>query len=274
MAIEKHPHNRIPRNYVPPHTKPYKVKDGDSWETVAAALGMKAWDLIYMNFQTRDPAEVNWYLHHYVGCHRQTHDGKNWMFSSGANPGIIHVPPKTIVMPPLMIEGKIPFLSKVWAGLGKAHSGDLFVIGMHDLTGKVYNLGDEWPNVRNALININGFKFGPGLGADVSAVFILAHGYLTAREMIGVSGDWDFDISIGAKLGDFLKDVKGLGKVIDGIEKYQKMRYLAENAIKNRLIAEDGVYTIPIPFAGVGLHLWGGYKFGDVSVFGTGVGVP
>jgi len=274
MPIEKRPGNPLARNYVPSDTKPYKVKDGDDWETVARAQGMDAWDLIYLNYQTRDPAEVNWYLREYAGCRQPTRDGKNWMFSSSATPGIIRVPQRVLVMPPLTIEGKLPALANTWAGLAKSHSGDLFIIGAHDLTGKVYNLGDEFSKVRNAVININGFKFGPGLGADVSAVFVLAHGYSKANDMIGVSGDWDFDVAIGAKLGDFLKDIKSLGRVIDGLEKYKKLRYVTENAIKNRAIIKPGIYTLPIPFAGVGLHLWGGFKFGDVSVFSTGVGIP
>ena len=77
------------------------------------------------------------------------------------------------------------FLPSVWAGLAKAHSGDLFIIGAHDLTGIVYNLGDKEPQVRNATININGFKFGPGLGANIGAVFVLAYGYNESHEMIG-----------------------------------------------------------------------------------------
>lgn len=90
---------------------------------------------------------------------------------------------------------------------------------------------------------------------------------------IFVAGGWDFDVAIAAKLGDVFKGVKGLGKAIDTIQKYKKLRYLTENAIKNMGITEPGVYTIPIPLAGVGLHLWGGYKFGDVSVFQEGKGI-
>ena len=67
----------------------------------------------------------------------------------------------------------------------------------------------------------------------MSVVFVIAHGFETASEMVGVSGGWDFDVAIGAKLGDFLKGVKGIGKAIDTIEKYKKTRYLTENAIKN-----------------------------------------
>ncbi len=134
-------------------------------------------------------------------------------------------------------------------------------------------MGDELPNVRNAMLNINGYKLGLGLGGSVGAVFILAHGYDTSSEMQGVSGGWDFDIAIMAKLGDFLKGVRDLRNTVDTIQKYKKMRYLTENLIKNMGVTEPGIYTIPIPLAGVGVHLWGGYKFGDVSVLRTGKGI-
>ena len=275
MAIEKRPVNPLPKDFVPSNSKPYKVKNGDTWESVARANGMNAWDLIFANFKTKDPAEVNWYLHHRVGCNRSTADFRNWKFSSSAKPGIIHIPVRVIKMPPVIITGKIPSkMGKLWAGLGKSHSGDLFIIGAHDLTAKIYNLGDDMNKVRNAVINVNGWKFGAGLGASIGAVFVIGHGYEDAREMNGVSGGWDFDIAIVSKLGDFLKGIKGLGKAVDTLEKYKKLRYLTENAIKNTGITKPGVYTIPIPLAGVGIHIWGGYKFGDVSIFSTGVGVP
>lgn len=283
MPIERRPSNPLPADYVPPGGVPYKVKTNDDLGSVARQYGVPEERLITYNFGTKDPAEINWYLRRNVGCIRPTRDHKNWMFTSEANPGIIYIPPAwkhpSFPAPPPTFtvpttEKKSSLLSTVWAGVGKAHSGDLFVIGAHDLTARVYNLGDEYPNVRNATINLNGWKFGPGLGADVAAVFVLCHGYADAKDMVGVSGDWDFDISIVAKLGDVLKDIKGLGKVIDGIEKYKKMKYIAENAIKSRAIKETGVYNMPIPFAGVGIHLWAGYKFGDVSVFSTGVGIP
>jgi len=165
-------------------------------------------------------------------------------------------------------------LKDVWAGVAKSYSGDLFVVGAHDLTGKVYNLGDPDKNIRNAIININGYKLGVGLGGSVSGVFVLAHGYRTAQEMNGVSGGWDFDLAIVSKLSDFLKGLKGLGQVIDTMEKYKKMTALTQNVIKNLGITEPGIYTIPIPFTGFGMHVWGGFKFGDVSVFTTGNGIP
>lgn len=165
-------------------------------------------------------------------------------------------------------------LPNIWAGIAKGHSGDLIIVGAHDITGKIYNLGDELPDVRNAVININGYKFGIGLGGSIGAVFVIAHGYANAGEINGVSGSWDFDLSIGAKLGDFFKGVWGLGKVVDTIQKYKKMRYLTQNAIKKCNITDRGVYAIPIPLAGVGLHVWGGFRFGNITIFRSGKGIP
>lgn len=165
------------------------------------------------------------------------------------------------------------FLPSIWAGLAKAHSGDLFIIGAHDLTGIVYNLGDKETQVRNATININGFKFGPGLGANIGAVFVLAYGYNESHEMIGAEGGFDFDLALGARLTDLIRSVKGLGKAIDTLEKYKTTTYLAENAIKNMNITSRGIYTIPIPLAGIGLHAWAGFKFGEVRLLRTGIGI-
>lgn len=94
MVMEKKPMNPVPKGHVPLNSGHYKVKDGDSWGIIASQYGMNTWDLIYMNFLTKNYAEVNWYLHHYVGCLKLTVDGKNWMFSSTANPGIIYIPIK------------------------------------------------------------------------------------------------------------------------------------------------------------------------------------
>ena len=98
------------------------------------------------------------------------------------------------------------YLPSVWAGLGVSHSGDLFVVGAHNLSARLLSLEDEESSIRYANINVNGFKFGAGLGGSISAVFVLAHGYDDPQEMIGVSGGRDFDLAIGAKLSDFLRE--------------------------------------------------------------------
>jgi hypothetical protein len=77
-----------------PFRDAYRVGDkpGANWQTVAAGFGVpNVWDLIWFNFRTTDPREVNFYLHRYVGCW-QSNDAKNFSFF-GAEPGVIFIPP-------------------------------------------------------------------------------------------------------------------------------------------------------------------------------------
>ena len=85
MPIERVPRHRAPR--VAPSIKStrHRVRDGESWRTLAMRYGVAAQDIIRFNFGTLVSAEVNWYLHHYVGCKRATPNGKNWMFSNAAS---------------------------------------------------------------------------------------------------------------------------------------------------------------------------------------------
>lgn len=75
---------------------PYRPKDKpkqEDWESVAQKFDVGVKELIYFNFQTTDPDEVNWYLHHHTGCKKISPSGNNYMFSNDANPGIIYIPP-------------------------------------------------------------------------------------------------------------------------------------------------------------------------------------
>jgi len=72
---------------------PYRVKNGDTWGSVAAQFRVDVKELIFFNFLTTMPDEVNWYLHHHTGCKLVSPTGNNWCFSSSANPGIIFIPP-------------------------------------------------------------------------------------------------------------------------------------------------------------------------------------
>ncbi len=93
MPLEKAPANPVPPTYVPPGGTPYKVKDRDSWATVAASCGVSPLKLVEFNFGTREPQEINWYLHYRVGCNAVTRDHHNYMFSAAASPGVIYLPP-------------------------------------------------------------------------------------------------------------------------------------------------------------------------------------
>src|SRR6266478_3211104 len=92
MPIEKHPTTPLAHNFRPPGGTPYRVQNGDTWMSLAAKVHIDVWNLIDYNFHTRNPDEVNWYLRRNVGCRKATPDGKNYIFSSDANPGFVYLP--------------------------------------------------------------------------------------------------------------------------------------------------------------------------------------
>lgn len=58
------------------------VGPADNWWTLAKKYKRDAcpWDIIFFNFQTYDPQEVNWYLYEKLGCRLTTPDGRNYCF--------------------------------------------------------------------------------------------------------------------------------------------------------------------------------------------------
>jgi hypothetical protein len=96
MPIEKQPANPVPVDYSPGTWRAiYHVRDNDTWESVAKKWRVDVRKLVCFNFKLTvpyDPAEVNWYLRRNLGCKLATHDGKNWRFSSAADPGWLFIP--------------------------------------------------------------------------------------------------------------------------------------------------------------------------------------
>ncbi len=96
------PATPVPRNFVPQGGTRYRVRDGDSWVSLARRVNMDPWVLIRYNYPNlpadnrRAALEVNWYLQEYVGCDVVTPDGKNYKFSTSANPGHVYLPPPMI----------------------------------------------------------------------------------------------------------------------------------------------------------------------------------
>lgn len=101
----KKPRNPIPREGFPKNREEIvrdgvrvlrgracPVGTGDSWETVGKFCdGIPAEEVAYANFETYDPAEINWYLKEYVGCHKPGPRGFNFSFDD-AKPGLILYP--------------------------------------------------------------------------------------------------------------------------------------------------------------------------------------
>jgi len=94
MANESEPDNPLPLDFVPEGSvETHHVSDGEDWASVAAQYNVKVDDLIYFNFHTNVPEEVNWYLRRNTGCDVSNDGGLNWAFSSSADPGLIYIPP-------------------------------------------------------------------------------------------------------------------------------------------------------------------------------------
>ena len=98
MAVIKKPFSPLSADYRPENGIPYKVRDGDDWGKVASRRGINVKKLIYFNFKTTDPEEVNFYLMRNVGCIEETQDWKNFKFSSDATPGIIYLPSEDTII--------------------------------------------------------------------------------------------------------------------------------------------------------------------------------
>jgi hypothetical protein len=100
MAREKAPAHPLPPSFRPAGGTPYRVTDKDDWVSVAKDHSVDVKTLIYFNFHTNIPEEVNWYLRRHVGCKKSRDHGLNWAFSSDALPGIIFIPPGAKRVPP------------------------------------------------------------------------------------------------------------------------------------------------------------------------------
>lgn len=66
----------------------------DDWWTLQTQFKRcDPWDIIYYNFATYNPEEVNWYLREWIGCHDFSPDGKNYRFGAvGGQPMQIYIP--------------------------------------------------------------------------------------------------------------------------------------------------------------------------------------
>jgi len=70
----------------------YKVKTGDTLESVANRVSISWHDLAKFNWGTDDPERINRHLRWDVGCSKKAKDGKNYLFDDSDDPGVIFVP--------------------------------------------------------------------------------------------------------------------------------------------------------------------------------------
>jgi hypothetical protein len=209
-----------PLTYVPPNSVPYKVADQDSFVTLAARADMQAKklsasDLCYFNFKTRDPLEVNWYLFNKVGCRKATHDGRNYMFSSGDRPGIVYLPAAAAAVTAVP-EPRL----NAWFGLGAKAGTQFVVVGIETIAGWVFSLDDPG---KGMTITTSVNRVGPGFGAGLGLCFIFVSGVSLPQQLNGWQQlDWDFNLALGenwGKLAQSTAKVKKLQPLVDFVAK-------------------------------------------------------
>ena len=96
-GFEVEPKNPVPITFRPHESVIHRVSDGEDWHRVAKRYNTPVDELIYSNFKTNVPREINWYLREYIRCDLPTADRKNWRFSTsarfggGPRPGVVYV---------------------------------------------------------------------------------------------------------------------------------------------------------------------------------------
>jgi len=232
--------------YVPPDSQPYHPGNGESWETLAQrpevkSLGLSANDLCYFNFRTRDPFQINWYLHHKVGCKHATRDGKNYIFSI-TDPNNIYLP-KVGARPPVSEfpkRAEEPRLD-LWVGLG-GKAGTMFVVaGIETLEGAVVSLDPphKWMAL-HASIN----RLGAGWGVTGGACIIVVTGVSDPSQLHGhQEGDWDANVALGAKWDKIAKGALAANKFRPLIEVLAKIGAKTPKALKSVLKADPDRYV-------------------------------
>jgi hypothetical protein len=86
------------------------VTSVDNWNILQTRFHRcDVWDIIYYNFATYNPEEVNWYLQEWIGCTDATPDGQNYRFGARADgrPMTIYIPVADWVPPgPRQVEAR------------------------------------------------------------------------------------------------------------------------------------------------------------------------
>ena len=115
MANEREPDDPLPADFEPEgFVERHRVSDGEDWASVAAQYNVNVKDLIYFNFHTNVPEEVNWYLRRNVGCNVSNDGDLNWAFSSSADPGLIYIPPSEVIdMEPEEVTAEKPVMQRI-----------------------------------------------------------------------------------------------------------------------------------------------------------------
>jgi hypothetical protein len=267
--------------YIPENSEPYRVKDGDSFFSLALlpqvqAAGLSAGDLCYFNFKTRKPIEINWYLKNKLGCTKITRDGKNYVFGGSDYPGIVYLP-KLGVSLPINEYPPAPAdeaeLSSVWVGVGIKGGSMLGIAGIETLGGYVVNTGSP---LKGFAITASTTRLGGGGGVSGGLAVIFVSGVTRASQLNGLlSGGLDYNLSLGENWGSIFKakkleplmrvfsslgvtGVNALKRVLgtpEGVTNFQKAVKSGLEAMDPNTTGEPTVVVMDFPLYGKGVEV-------------------
>lgn len=230
-------------DYVPPDSVPYSVTSADSWDSLARRpdmqdAGVSSYDLCYFNFKTRNPAEINWYLYHKVGCRKVTHDHKNYMFSLADDPGVVYLPKHGSVLPVHQTVEEPPL--NAWLGVvGKA--GTMFVVaGIETVLGAVVSLDDvsKWMAI-GASVN----RLGLGWGVTGGFSFVFITGISRPEQLNGwQDGDWDFNLALEENWGKLVNTGAKFKRIKPVIEAMARLGVNTPQALKRLFVTKPDKY--------------------------------
>ncbi len=239
--------------HVPKDSEPHTVETGESWWTLAEtpqarSAKMSAGDLCYFNFKTRNPREINWYLHNKIGCLATTFDEKNYKFSSkdrlsktATTPGIIYLPRIAAVVPtqPPRKEPDEVRLN-LWVGLGGKIGTQVVADGIETMEGFVVDLDSphSW-----MVLQASTTRLGPGFGASGGVCLIVVTGVSRPAQLNGFeTGGVDFTLALGGKWDKFIKGSREVKKLEPFIMAVKKLGERTPGGLKKLLKTEPGKY--------------------------------
>jgi hypothetical protein len=224
MPIVKEPRPLpSPLDYVPPNSVTYEPTAHDSFDSLAQRpdmqnAGVSSYDRCYFNFKTRNPAEINWYLYHKVGCRHATRDHANYMFSMADDPGIVYLPKAGAILPAHETKEEPAF--NAWLGI-VCKAGTMFVVdGIETVAGAVVSLDDptKW-----MAIGASVSRLGIGWGATGGFSFVLITGVSKPQQLNRYQDmSTDFNVALG----------KNWGKMLQAGAKYKKFKPIIEAMAK------------------------------------------
>lgn len=181
---------------------------------------------------------------------------------------------------------------KTWFGFGFKWGGHLAVGGVEALIAGLINVG----NGKTTIVQMQGFKGGPGLGASAGFIGVLACGYKNAQDMNGATNDgFDFALSFGERWDgilkglenapNYIKMVNQLPRILNRVEmaedivkRLQKIEDLANwakilSSFSNLPTSQSAFAVFDIPGGGKGLEI--GVSYGVTTIINVdGIDTP